>query len=306
MRAGCFAELRVINLLNRRFVPFYFNTGGPGLGKDADAADFVKGKVKNRFAHFTAFSTKGEALDETEIYADKDTTFAFLTAILRKHQEYDRYTPQEKKVLADAKARPENAAAQLAAGLLMDELGRYNEAELHFRRALVGKTAAEAYRGLARMARYEKKWASLQKVLLEAENKNKDNRLDLAADIATERAYHLLAEKRFKDVRTLLDRHIKAHPESKRMGEMHFYAGVASFFLQDIDWAYYHWCWVVENIPDDHMLRRCYIAAAHQGMPYPNPELGGFRSKLPGGNIRVIQAAYANALRTYERVKKEY
>src|SRR5262249_46280127 len=116
----------------------------------------------------------------------------------------------------------------------------------------------------------------------------------------------LLADKKYEDVRTALDKHIKANPESKRMGEMHFYAGVACFFLKELDWAYYHWCWVVENIPDDHMQRRCYIAAAHKGMPYPNPELGGFQSNQRGGNIQVIQAAYSNARKAYERLKSSY
>src|SRR4051794_14789969 len=102
MRAGCFAELRVIKLLNRRFVPFYFNTGGPGLGKDADAAAFVKGKVQNVYAYFAAFSASGKALGATEVYADKDETFDFLVDLLKKHPEFNAFTAEEKAVLARA------------------------------------------------------------------------------------------------------------------------------------------------------------------------------------------------------------
>src|SRR5262245_453483 len=162
MRAGCFAELRVIHLLNRRFVPFYFNTGGPGLGKDQAAAAFVKGKVKNKWAHFTAFTAKGEALDESEIYADKDGIFDFLMHLLRKHPEFDHMTDAEKKTLASVKENPKDNAAQLAAGLMLEELGRYDEAAPYYQRMLDGDAAgharADAHRGLARMARYGKKW----------------------------------------------------------------------------------------------------------------------------------------------------
>src|SRR5262245_53029428 len=104
MRAGCFAELRVINLLNHRFVPFYFNTGGPGLGRDAAAADFVKGKVRNKWAHFTAFAAD-QAVGETEVYADKDATFDFLVSLLRKYPEYDQCTAGEKALLEEAAAK---------------------------------------------------------------------------------------------------------------------------------------------------------------------------------------------------------
>ena len=77
MRAGCFAETRVIRLLNRRFVSFYYNTGGPGLGKDPAAAAFTKGKTQNTFAFYAAFAADGEPLGVTDVYADKDGTFDF-------------------------------------------------------------------------------------------------------------------------------------------------------------------------------------------------------------------------------------
>src|SRR5215510_9402715 len=100
MRAGCFAETRVINLLNRRFVNFYYNTGGPGLGKDPAAALFVKGKVKNTYAFYAAFSAAGEPLGVTDVYASKDNVFDFLVALLRANPEFDRFTREEENALA--------------------------------------------------------------------------------------------------------------------------------------------------------------------------------------------------------------
>ena len=62
MRAGCFAEPRVIRLLNRRFVSFYYNPGGPGLGKDPAAAAFTRGKTKNTYAFYAAFDASGQTI----------------------------------------------------------------------------------------------------------------------------------------------------------------------------------------------------------------------------------------------------
>src|SRR5829696_3063297 len=124
MRAGCFAETRVIDLLNRRFVNFYYNTGGPGLGKDPAAAAFTRGKTKNTFAFYAAFDAAGEPLGVTDVYANKDHTFDFLVALLRENPEFDRYTEEEEATLAKAAAEPANAPARLAAGKLLEELGR--------------------------------------------------------------------------------------------------------------------------------------------------------------------------------------
>lgn len=303
MRAGGFAELRVIRLLNRRFVSFYFNTGGPGLGKDAHAAGFVLPKVKNKFAHWAGFTPKGEYLGEAAIYADKDQMFAYLVALLRNNPEFDRMTAEEKAVLDIADKSPGNALAQKEAGVIHEDLGRYAQAVRCYQRILaadaLAETKSEAYRALMRIARHEKRWADVQVL---AEQAAKENLAGLAADIAMERGYLWLSERRYADLRLAMEKSIREHPRHPRMGEFRFYAGVACFFLNDIDRASYHWVWVVENIPDDHMQRRCYIAAAHRGMPYPNPELGGFQSKHKGGNIQVIQAAYSTAQAAYRRI----
>src|SRR5262249_7953610 len=153
-----------------------------------------------------------------------------------KHPEYDHMTEAENKTLRSAADDPKDAAAQLAAGVLLEELGRYDMAAPFYHRILdgsgEGNVRADAHRGLAALARYVKEWEKLEKLIAIAENESAQKRLGLEADIATERAYRLLADKKYEDVRTALDKHIKANPESKRMGEMHFYAGVACFFLK--------------------------------------------------------------------------
>jgi tetratricopeptide (TPR) repeat protein len=309
MRAGCFAETRVIRLVNRRFVSFYYSTGGPGLGKDPAAAAFVKGKVKNTFAFYAAFTAAGEPIGVTDVYADKDNTFDFLAALLRENPDLDHFTKEEEAVLAKAKASPDDPAARLAAGRLLEDLGRYKDAEPHFRAVLAGKAdpapAAEAYRGLLPMARYGRDWKTVRSLAKDIADlpPARARALDLKADVAMETAYALLAEKRYAAAGELLEAAIKTHPDSKRHSELRFSAGVAAYFQKDKDRAYYHWCWVVEELPGDRLARRCYTAAAHEGMPYENPELGGYAAPLDGGNIQVIQAAYEKARQRYETVK---
>jgi len=100
MRAGCFAENRVIELLNRRFVPYFFNRGGPGKGHDDAAQKFTVGKTRNKFAYFAAFKPDGTYSDEAHIYADKDTVFDWLRGLLADHSEYAKATDEEEALFA--------------------------------------------------------------------------------------------------------------------------------------------------------------------------------------------------------------
>lgn len=310
MRAGCFAETRVIRLLNRRFVNFFYNTGGPGLGKDEAAAAFTKKKTLNKFAFYAAFDAAGEPLGVTDVYANKDNTFDFLVELLRNNPEFDHYTEAEEKILTKAKAEPKSQTAQLAAGQLMEDLGRYKEADGHYRKVLeAGKSSTEAgdaIRGLMRMARYTRDWKSLKGWLTDTDSLNEKQArvMNLGPDVAMETGYLSLSEQKYENARKILDGAIEKYPQSTRRSEFHFSAGVANYFLKEKDQSYYHWCWVVENLPDDRLARRCFTAAAHEAMPYENPELGGFSAKLRGGSIELINAEYQRAKAQYEKVKK--
>lgn len=300
----------MIRLLNRRFVNFFYNTGGPGLGKDETAAAFTKDKTLNKFAFYAAFDAAGEPLGVTDVYANKDNTFDFLVELLRNNPEFDKYTESEEKVLAAAKAEPKSQAAQLAAGQLMEDLGRYQEADGHYRKVLeAGQASAEtgdATRGLMRVARYARDWKSLQVLLLDVSDLKEGQArvMNLGPDVAMEKAYLLLAEQKYEDARKVLTDAIARYPDSKRTSEFHFSAGVVNFFLKEKEQAYYHWCWVVENLPDDRLARRCFTAAAHEAMPYENPELGGFTANVRGGSIERINAEYQRAKGVYDKVKK--
>lgn len=292
MRAGCFAETRVINLMNRRFVPFYFNTSGMGEGDDESAQEFVAGKLENPYVYLSAFAAKqgGPHLATSQIYADKDDVFEFLMGLLQKHSEFNSFTSAEQQVLQRAQEHPEDSLALIAAAELLEELGRYGKA-LPLCMAALETPGNDAVRARAwllamRMARYEQNWTGLEVLLEDAEEADGDDLLGLAPSIAMERAYMLLSGKLYGEMRTVLDATIDSYPAARRSGELRFYAGVANYFLGDKDAADYHWCFVQEELPDDHMARRCFVAAAREAMPYPNPELGGYAAEgLPGGSI---------------------
>jgi tetratricopeptide (TPR) repeat protein len=279
MRAGAFAEKRVIDLLNRRFVTFYFNTGGPGLGLDPDAAAFVKGKVKNKWAFLAAFTPEGKYLDESQIYSDKDKTFTWLRDLLKAHPKHAESTPAEQKILESGN---EEAAR------LFEALGDYPSA----RKLYEGQKNVAA---LARLARYDRNWDELEKLLPSLKGD----------DASAERGYALLARKKYADAREALETAIKEHSTSKRMAELRFSAGVACWFLDDKARAHFQWVWVVRNLPEDRLARRCYVAASAEGMPYENPELDGYAIEGSTCSIEMIKAAYRKAERDYERLKGE-
>ncbi len=343
MRAGAFADSRVIQLINRRFVPFYFNTGGPGLGHDSGANKFVQcletectlypdlkvivdpGKRQsNTIAYFAAFSTEAdgkvlgvadgwtneaESHDLEKLYPGKDAVFQFLLKLLEDNPQFNKFTTLEEQTLAIAKAEPTNSMAQLQAAKIYEELGLYDKAKHFLHKTLVLASApadpnptqqATAFRRLLRIVRYEKDWDVHSELLKQIKLAELDQETLLDADIAMEVAYRMLDNGSYQELANHLTNAIERFPKTSRLGELRYYAGVASFFLEDKPTAFFHWCWVAENIPDDRLARRAYISAAHESFPYPNFELAGFRSKNSVGN-HSIQAAYDKAKTHYDR-----
>ncbi|HLQ37602.1 MAG TPA: hypothetical protein VK348_07365, partial [Planctomycetota bacterium] len=248
MRGGPFSETRVIDLLNHRFVPFFYNTGGPGLGKDAQASAFIRGKVPNRWAFFAVFAPDGSVLGVTEIYAGTEDVAAFLAALLRAHPEFDRDTPTEAKVLAGAKADEPSAA--VAAGALAETLSRPAPAVAAYTMALAKGTPEEqaaAYRGLLRLTRQQGDWPAHASWLAAATAAAVKPRLEV--DLTLEQGYRLMAQRRFAHARALLQPATRTASTSPRFAELHYEAGRACWFIGDRDWAKLHWCWIIEHLP---------------------------------------------------------
>jgi tetratricopeptide (TPR) repeat protein len=278
MRAGAFSDERVIALLNRRFVPYYFNRSGKGEGGNAAASAFTRGKTKNPYAYFAAFAPDGAYLGESELYATKDEVLAWLRKLLDDHPEFDRTAPDEEGARGAEAAR------------VLEELARFDEARRAY--AGLGDRVAEA-----RLLRYARDWEAHEAALVRVEGHDDD--------VAAERGLRLVAEREWADARALLEKAVRAHPGSARQAEMRFALGVSCWFLEDRDWAKFHWMWVVETLPDDRLYMRCKVAAAAEIMPYANPELDGFAAKGMIGTEHIVREV-ARSRAIYERLMPQW
>lgn len=312
MRAGGFAETRVIDLINRRYVPYYYEVSGMGCAASPDAAAFVAKQTRNPYAFLAAFTPEGELVGETALYADKDQVFEFLRSLLVRHPDYAEPTPAEEQVLA-ALAKPDADAAACCAGAeLLVELGAYASATRAFERALAAKPGAalavRAELALTRIAREQREWDEAKRHTDRAAALVPKPSLGASDLIALERGRYDLAHGEYARARDGLQAAIAAWPGSRALGELHFDAGVACFFAGERDLAKYHWCWVCENIPEDRLYQRCYYSATFDKNPYPNPELGRNDMDVvlnPGGKYSptTTSAAYAESKKVYERLR---
>lgn len=306
MRAGAFAEKRVIDLVNRRFASAFFSTGGPGKGHDTAAQEFVKGRTKNKWAFLCVFTTDGQCLGETEIYADKDAVFEFLQKILAEFPEMNVPTEGEKTVVDRGRrsdATPEEIAA---AATIEEELGRYDDAKKNWERLLSKDQAHQrdvAHRALLRIARYRKSWKEHAAVAASFADDTAKRPDDARIDLGIERGYAWIGSEKFSDARKLLQPIAAAARGKARETEAHFLAGVACWMSGDRDWAKFHWCEIVSRFPDDRFYMRAKIAAAAEGMPYPNAEIGGFEANTGSIGTGDITRAVANAQKVAARMK---
>ncbi len=306
MRAGCFAEKRIIDLLNRRFVPYFFNRGGPGKGHDEAARKFTVGKTKNPYAYFAAFTPAGKCLGETGIYADKDDVFMWLRKLLEDHPDYAKPTESEKDLLEIGKEISRHSPLLASVAQLWEELGDYKKAKGAYKR-IVGadpksEDSAHAQLALLRIARYRKRWkehGKLEGALREADA------TAYAVDLSCERGFRLIARKQYQEARDLLQPLAKTATSSPRLAEIHFYAGVACWFCDERDWAKFHWCWIVENLPEDRLYMRAYVAAAAEIMPYPNPELGNYKARGMIGTQHIVQEV-RRSKKVYKRLQPQF
>lgn len=311
MRAGPFSETRVIELINCRFVPFYFNTGGPGAGHDEAAAAFVDGKTPNPWAFLAAFDPDGEPVGITSVYADKDEVFHFLRGLLDEHPGFDTATAAETEIVQRAEAESAALPAVVAAGRLFERLGLRQRAIEAYRRAATATdgNAIEALRGLLRLTRDERQWADHERWLRELTRRAEEPvavAAGVAADIALERGIRWSAAQRWTEAKAELERAAHAFPGSPLFSELHFRAGVACWFAGDRDRAKLHWGIIVRQLPDDRLYMRSYLTAAAEEMPYANYELGNY--KAPVGNIGTqnIVVGVEHALRICDRLLPQW
>lgn len=300
------AERRIIDLINRRYVSYFCNASVSSAGGDAKALAWVK-EHKGKSAYFSVYTPDGE-----QLYAGGapemtlQDYFDLLSRLLREHPEYNGRTAAESAVLDAANADKESADAQLAAGRLSEEIGDYPAARQYYDRAALpdgaAAVAAQAHLGLARIARFTGDWKAHAESIEGVERLNTGDAIGLACFTQMERGYALLHAERYEDARALLEAALDAHPAADNIGELHFYAGLAHYFLKQTDWANYHWCWIMRNVPADRHYMRAYVAIDTAGGKwiYPNEEL---KYKGKGGATFGTGVCLAAAMKDYETIQ---
>lgn len=289
----------MIDLLNRRYVCFFFNVGEGQHGWDADAGAWFK-KHKQKHVYSGIFTHEGKRLVNLPNTGDKDVYFKHLRKTLDANEAQDIYTEEELKIVDAAGAEDPDAKAILAAARVYEELGKYDEAVEQYAKT----NRAKALLAQARIARYRENWKDAQ-ALLEELSKRKGAKGAMKAKIAMEVGYALLADKKYDEARKVLVEAAKAHPKCGVIGELHYYAGIASWKLDRKEWAHFHWYHIIEKLPEDRHYQRAFISVAINAIPFPFAELPDERR---GGMVTHDSAnkARAKAKADYDRLKDEF
>ncbi len=301
----------LIGVLNRRFVSCHYNAFTMGLGADAGAGAFVK-------KHGLQLRYGGVATPEgKQIVAfgfKRDEVFRSFRDALLNNPAFDRNSPEEQAVFDRARAHPRNAVAQRAAARLASELLRFADAKRYARVALDASGTAE------QKARSTFLLGHLHVLDLETPDRASAKRVlgsvaDAPADIADDIALDLISlsvELKPRGsfftgwrlvpgadvnalVRQLSDWIAKA-PDSNRIGQMHFFLGLARRALGDAKGANAIWQKHVDTYPEDRwaMLSRVHHTN-YQFSPYKKTHggivIGGGGTMSPELRKRIEKAA---------------
>ena len=205
----------MVRLVNRRFVPFYFDLSNRGAAGDADARTFVVAARKELGGAGVPtppvlfMNAKGKVLGEVSNYATESQVLAALLKVLKDHPEYCEPTTAEKAEKAVV------ARAQICIDLQDFEGAR---------KILSTQDSDEARYLLGRLARFARAWDDMEKHFQQVQ----DNRF--AADLRMERAYRLWTDREYAKLRD----HLQDFPKSSsRYTEGRYYEGLAAFHLGD-------------------------------------------------------------------------
>lgn len=319
VRAGPYTDRRTIDLLNARFVNFYYDIGAGSPGHDSDAAAYVKSldpryelnpnMVDGSQAAIMIVSPNDEKLAG---YGNDVRTATFrqgLIDVLREHPEFNELTEDEQAIVDSASEMPDDVGAQLALAQLRERLSDLEAAQVAYTRVieLAADLAieAEATLSAARIARYQGSRAVAQELLAKVDVLDAKLELGLGGAAAMERAHDLIKRRKFDDAIAILEPAIEANPESTVIAELHYWAGVASYDAGKKDWANYHWWWVIENRAEDRHYIAAWMSASIASFPFPHPHLT--RQERTGGAITHDSADRARraARKDYERILKE-
>lgn len=239
LRAGPFSDERIIRLVNRRFVPFFFDLSDRGAAADKDARVFVTAERKELAGSqvptppVLLMTASGQVLGEVSNYATEDDMLKALLAVLEKHPEFARPSPHERLLLGSVAAH----------GLLLMDLQKYDEAA----KVLARANSEAAHFVAGRLARLRRNWVRMKKHLAQVKHPG------FADDVVMESAYEYWHEGRWED----LMKHLKDFPEdSDRYTEARYYLGLGLYQAGRVDDALALWKSMIETCSQDRWIYR--------------------------------------------------
>ena len=248
LRAGPLSDERVIRLINRRFVPIYFDLSDHGVMADRDARRFV---VKaNRVLggggvptpNLMIMTPAGKVVTEVSNYGSTYQVLKGLMKALRKQPELDQPGPAEKDHKDDL----------VAADARIDLLD-YDGARKILRKAARASkdetVVDQAHYRLGYLARMDRDWQAMEAHF----GKIKDEHKMLANDMRMERAYQFWCEEEYEKLRD----HLAQFPEgTNRYTEAMYHLGLAWYHLDDKKRAQKIWRGGIKSCSQDPWIYR--------------------------------------------------
>jgi hypothetical protein len=260
LRAGPLSDERVRRLLNRRFVPFYFDIFGGHAG-DADARAVITRQRPELARNPVGVNPILFLLPDGEIVAEISAGEATRAALLDKLEQVLRDHPDR------AAPAPGEAAIDdpIARAELCIDLRHDDEAD----RLLATVAAPRAHYLRGRLARFRGDFAAMRAQFAKAES------ADLADDVRMETAYALWDARDYG----ALAEHLAEFPrDSSRFTEARYYEGLALYHSGRTQAARARWKATIEACPQDPWVYRMDWAwadtAADFGAPSPLRRIG--------------------------------
>lgn len=250
LRAGPFSDERVIGLLNRRFVSFFFDLSDRGFAGDPAAREFVT-KIKRDLRGSSVgtppvllVTPDGELAGEFSNYATEAQVLAALQQALAKFPELARPSAAEQALQDDV----EKAMLHL-------DLGEDDAARACLLRAVDREPQRErASYELGRLARRHQDYAAMDHRFAAVAS------AELADDVRVERALAAWQRADFDAMRLQLDDFPKA---SNRYSEARYLAGLERFHADDKPAAQRIWAAMIGGCSQDPFVYRADWAYAN-------------------------------------------
>ena len=245
-------------LINRRFVPLYFDLNPGGAAGDREAREFVV-RARPELAGMAVdtppvliMSPVGKVMAEADNYSTEDQLYETLRRVLREHPAWGRPSEEEERIAREAEAGRTEAMVSAAEQFL--DLGEFDRARAAYERVLerlpAGPERDRAAYGLGHALRLagdldgmERAFARIGRMAA-----NQD-------DLAIERAHAAFSRGDIAGLRRFLAP-FEPRPPAARGAEALYLSALGRFHSGDAKGAEALWRRTIEEFPEDPWVYR--------------------------------------------------